>query len=482
MSLATPLRSTGKAGWRSHLLTPLLFVAACIGLYYFISVDGITQGALQILLVVCMIMAAGRAPTANARGVALAASLIILCLGNEFAGLYFNLTAGAIVIFTLFVARSSVDWRAATIWQLIGVIFGCMIGTISGLGQSEPEPVLNTIGALIQFTLLPILIVPFFRLCRLEPRQVVALQLLATFVAIAFVAIGTFYGTSASEDKTTGLSFVSYYQIGQRVLYLNRTFTGPHLSVGACACLGLLLSRVDVKIKLLAFIGFVWSFATLFSLGSRAAMIAVVVVAIILLIIALTTPKGFSRVGGTLFLLLIAGLIGVTVFAETVQNVAVARLTGSTDAAWSSGERLLFQQHAIEWILANPQGMGWSMSIPGHFFFQFGILNNEHPHNDYLTVLMSFGWMGGLAFAWLYFGTLVRLLRQARPTFNAPQGPAVFAGLGAAFALIVGAFTDHLASRGPLFVVSWMVVGLGASVAYDPIAKSARARFSRTRL
>jgi O-antigen ligase len=101
-------------------------------------------------------------------------------------------------------------------------------------------------------------------------------------------------------------------------------------------------------------------------------------------------------VGLMLVLVLLAVVISIPEISAMFEERA--KLVQSYDGARLG--RLARYSIGFEWVTRMPFGQG-----P----LEFGVVFGEDPHNVYLKAFLGYGWLGGLAFLGLVFGTLARL-------------------------------------------------------------------------
>lgn len=168
------------------------------------------------------------------------------------------------------------------------------------------------------------------------------------------------------------------------------------------------------------------SFALLLSFSRGAWFNAAVAVAIYVYFSLVFAPSSRHR----LKMLLLAGLAllaagGVLAMAsqhESVGDLLSHRASLTHDYDVGPQGRFGGQQKAKALILENPLGIGAHVFAPYY--------HHEEPHNVYLSVFLTAGWIGGLAFAAIVWLTVVWGLRHAlRRTATQPLFVIVYAAV-----------------------------------------------------
>lgn len=111
-----------------------------------------------------------------------------------------------------------------------------------------------------------------------------------------------------------------------------------------------------------------------------------------------------------MLLIAIIGLVGLTVVMmallsiDSVRDLFLQRFSVTQDYDTGSTGRFGRVAYALELALSHPWGLG-----P----FEFSTLRiSEEPHNTYVKVLLTYGWMGGLMYFALVGSTIWRCLKR----------------------------------------------------------------------
>ena len=150
--------------------------------------------------------------------------------------------------------------------------------------------------------------------------------------------------------------------------------------------------------------------------------------------------------------LLVAGLMVLLSF-QSIGEFLKAR--ASLEQSYDSQHLGRFERHALGFILALERPLG----VGPHEFSKFF---PEDPHNVYLNGLMSYGWIGGLAYLGLVIWTLAKGLRlalTAGPRLRLYAIPIAATFLGIALEGIV-IDTDHWRH---FYLLAGLVWGLSAT-------------------
>ena len=114
-------------------------------------------------------------------------------------------------------------------------------------------------------------------------------------------------------------------------------------------------------------------------------------------------------------------------------------------------DRLVLWARAVEHLLEHPEGVGLTLSV--------GDKVKSYIHNDYLTYAVSYGFIGGLAYASLVVGLLISFFRVRKSAIDDPSALAIhLAGLGVIVAIAVNSMTDHMNVNRWYFNVIWSLI------------------------
>jgi len=114
-------------------------------------------------------------------------------------------------------------------------------------------------------------------------------------------------------------------------------------------------------------------------------------------------------------------------------------------------DRIGLWMRAMEQIFRHPEGVGMTMKA--------GDKVKTFIHNEYLVYAVSYGLIGGLAYAYLVVGLLISFFRVRKGRINDPAALAVYlAGLGVIVAISVNFMTDHMNANRWYFNVIWSVI------------------------
>ncbi|WP_029040212.1 O-antigen ligase family protein [Cucumibacter marinus] len=183
---------------------------------------------------------------------------------------------------------------------------------------------------------------------------------------------------------------------------------GPFLMLPAAAVLQrILIGRMrgflfNAAILAVLFVGIFVSF-------SRGAWVHFAVTALLVVLLTFTLEAG-ARIKVRIAYLSIAGAIGLVVITAGLLSIDSVRelfeVRASVVQDYDSGVfgRFGRQLYALELIRTHPFGIG-----P----LQFRHLRIvEEPHNTYANVFLTYGWLGGAAFVWLIWATLMRAVKS----------------------------------------------------------------------
>jgi O-antigen ligase len=195
----------------------------------------------------------------------------------------------------------------------------------------------------------------------------------------------------------------------------------------------------------------------LFSFSRGAWMATAFALALYAYLYAITAPTNWERLKLAALVLFGAAALGL-VLAAALQSDAVGRflqeraaLTQSYDAGAEG--RFGGQLKALDLVLENPIGLGSLMFSAFH--------HHEEVHNVYLSMLLNSGWVGGLVYAMICFGTVAFGFQHAlKKTRTQPLFLIVYAALTAN--IVEGAIIDSDHWR-HFYLLLGLVWGLMAS-------------------
>ncbi len=305
--------------------------------------------------------------------------------------------------------------------------------------------------------------------CILYHRPMQSLQVIMSGYLIAalvasFVGIVTYFGWVPHSTD--------YLGFGTRAkgLFKDPNVYGPYLIPPAMYLIATMtdvkLSRAILKMGLFLFIAF-----GLFLSFSRGAWACLGISFFLFLVLALLTTRSKFQMSRLILFGSATVAMGVVlvIWALSMNKVGAlfevrASLFQNYDTAAQG--RFAMQHAALDLAMHDPFGIG-----PGQWerFFP------EDPHNVYLKLIATGGWITGLAY---YTMVLITLWRGIKFCFVPWRGQMIYIALFTSYLAIVGEGviidTDHWRHFYLLMALIW-----GPSLALEPIARPARRFFER---
>jgi hypothetical protein len=293
---------------------------------------------------------------------------------------------------------------------------------------------------------------------RAEIRRLVQFLLTAGIVA-AFLGLGEHF--TGIRYKAENQKIFLAYKIGDLQTYRPILFFGHTLSYAYdmgmlfFIAVGLLITKCDLK-KSFLLLAAVSIGLVVVAAFSRGTWYAAIVTGVGLCFIV---PEAKTRktILATIAIILLCGIF-IPQFHQRVE------LEGSGDNASSDREVYwgiavrIWQDHPIAGIGAD----NWDLYYPRYkpAVSSSPLTNPDHPHNEYLNVLTSFGTFGLLAYLWMWAALLwgaIRALRTERDPFY--RG-ILTGGAGALTCVLIAQVTQDIFHDFTNQLLWWFIAGL----------------------
>lgn len=114
-------------------------------------------------------------------------------------------------------------------------------------------------------------------------------------------------------------------------------------------------------------------------------------------------------------------------------------------------DRVDLWSRAIDHLFWKPGGSGFTLVV--------GKKIKSNPHNDYLAYLVSYGFIGGIAYPLLFMGLMLYWYKNRKKKIDDYYALAVSsAGYGVTVALLLNSMTDNITANRWYFNVIWCII------------------------
>lgn len=240
------------------------------------------------------------------------------------------------------------------------------------------------------------------------------------------------------------------YQLGKVVVNFSRTEVGFILAALICASTAAAVSQVRTLYRVLAGACLASNVFLLLATGSIGSIFACLCGLAAIFYVqsrAVNLIRVFVSVTAIACMLLMVYSFSPPKVKQYLEERYQFRLVKSgTDQ-----DRFMLWGRAIDSLLNHPEGVGLTLAVGDEVKFWI--------HNDYLTYAVSYGFIGGLGYAFLVVGLLIYFFRVRKGTIHDPSALAIhLAGLGVIVAIAVNSMTDHMNENRWYFNVIWSVI------------------------
>lgn len=238
------------------------------------------------------------------------------------------------------------------------------------------------------------------------------------------------------------------YQLGNVIVNFLRTEVGFILAALICASTAVTFSQIKGPYRLLAGACLVSNVVLLLATGSFGSIFAC------LCGVAAIFYTQFRTVSVTRVLVSVAIICCMLFLTYSLSPPSMKEYLGKRyelRVVKGDKDRLWLWARAVEHLLQHPEGVGLTLVV--------GDEVKSYIHNDYLVYAVSYGLIGGLAYAALVMGLLISFLQVRKGATGDPYALAIhLAGLGVIVAIAVNSITDHMNSNRWYFNVIWSII------------------------
>jgi hypothetical protein len=252
-----------------------------------------------------------------------------------------------------------------------------------------------------------------------------------------------------AEDRLLGGLLT--YRIGNTTVDFLRTHVGFILSSLICASVAIVVSRVKMIYRLFAAGSLALNSLFLiftFSIGSTVACLCGLAAMLLVQLRAVNVIRYLVSIIVLVAIILLVWRLSPGVVKKYVDKHYKNRFESHKGL---NIDRYYLWQAAINSLAKHPAGVGWTLAV--------GKSKKISSHNDYLVYAVSYGIMGGMAYAYLVLRLLIYFYRKSRRMTKEPYAIAVtFAGLGVTVVACVNSMTDHMIASKWYFTAIWSII------------------------
>jgi len=239
-----------------------------------------------------------------------------------------------------------------------------------------------------------------------------------------------------------------HYKLGKVVVSFLRTDVGFILAALICASTAVTVSQVKVLNRLIAgacLASNVFLLLVTASFGSILACLCGLAATFYAQFRTVSVAKVLVSVAVICCMILLSYSLAPRNIKGYLGKRYEHRVTNADD------DRLGLWGRAVEQILQHPEGVGLTLEV--------GDKVKTYIHNEYLTYAVSYGIIGGLAYAFLVVRLLTFFFQVRKSTIDDPSALAIhLAGLGVMVAIAVNFMTDHMNANRWYFNIIWSVI------------------------
>jgi O-antigen ligase len=269
----------------------------------------------------------------------------------------------------------------------------------------------------------------------------------STLILLLAKCMGT--PTNIYESLLRGIESQGYlmYKIGHAYVNFLRTEVGFILAVLICASTAIAISKVNIKYRLLAgacLASNVFLLLTTGSFGSIFSCLCGLAAIFYTQIRVISVTKVIASVTAICCLVLLLYGLSPPSTKKYLEKRTDYRITKANT------DRLDLWEKAVAQIIQHPEGVGWTLSV--------GDKVKTFIHNDYLTYMVSYGFLGGLAYALLIIVLCISFFQMRKDTVDHAKLAIQLAGFGAIIAVAVNSMTDHMTENRWYFNLIWSLI------------------------
>jgi O-antigen ligase len=239
------------------------------------------------------------------------------------------------------------------------------------------------------------------------------------------------------------------YQFGHVVVEFRRTLVGFIFAALICSSMAITVSRIKLTYRLLAAVCLGVNALLLLitgSIGSSLACLCGLGAIFYAQSRVVNIMRGLISITVICSLLFLVWTISPVTVKDYVQGQFQNRIRIGTDQ-----DRFTLWARAISYLSKNPEGVGWTNVV--------GDRIKTNTHNDYLVFAVSYGFAGGIAYAYIIVRLLVYFLKRRKKIMEDSHAAAIhLAGLGVIVVVAINSISDHMTGVLWYFNVVWSII------------------------
>jgi hypothetical protein len=238
------------------------------------------------------------------------------------------------------------------------------------------------------------------------------------------------------------------YKLGKVIVNFLRTEVGFILAALICASTAVTISQVKGKYRLLAGVCLASNIFLLLATGSFGSIFASLC-GLAAIFFTQLRKVSVTKVLISCFAISCMMLVTYSLSPSNIKEYLGKRYEHRVVNA--DTDRFDLWARAAKHLFEHPEGVGLTLAV--------GDQVKSFIHNDYLVYAVSYGFIGGLAYAALVIGLLISFFKVRKGTVNDPYALAIhLAGLGVIVAIAMNSITDHMNSNRWYFNVIWSII------------------------
>ncbi len=350
-------------------------------------------------------------------------------------------------------------------WLLVTALSGVVAflcssaGWTSGISASD---IVKQSANMVMFLMGPIILIPtiYFRkatesdnLSKLK-GLLYYLIIPSTLILIAAYCFGTLIRSTEAEETHLEVDMAMRYELGRSMIDFVRTHVGFILASLICASTPMIILKIKMTYRVLAAICLAINVFLLFftgSVGSTSACLCSLVCIFFIAARGMSLTRTLISIVAVASVLILVWSLSPAGVKDYVSDRYHERFANKETKGINAVDRFMLWQHAADYILEHPLGVGWSE--------EYGDKVKMYAHNDYLTYCIGFGVLGGATYAYVVLRLLIYFFRKASSICKDSYALSItLSGLGVLIVVSINSMTDHLSTNPWYFNTLWSII------------------------
>jgi O-antigen ligase len=332
-----------------------------------------------------------------------------------------------------------------------------ILGSVINWGTTDEY--LTQFSAIGNYVVGPFFLIPliYFRLHGERDADLLLKGFVFSFIvpSATFMLLARLFGSPEIDDNASVIEYlvnVPVYHLGNVNFQLIRTQAGIPLAALICASLAVIISKVSKGIRMIAGVFLLILIFLLLVTGSIGSSLAALCGISAMLIVGFRFIS-FKRILVVVALLLGFALASWNLVPEGIKQYAESRYEERfSGKGIDASDRNEIWRLSLGYLLDNPEGRGWDLYVEPI---------NTHPHNDYISYGIAFGFVCGFLYLLVPVKFFVSLVGPLVHNKNPAQIAILLAGVGALTVFVINSFSDHLVANRWYFNVVWSMIWYG---------------------